>query len=732
MCGASIGTARAASDPGPVLRGRVVDTAGAPVAWASVEVRYGNEERGPAGLTREDGGFELRIRAEGALRVRRLGYHAWSGTFSLADTARDLSIQLDPAPRPIVGVEIAALRRPGLSGDLAVPIERLTASELRARTPSFPVLSGFLRETPEVTTIGRDQYNGAPAVRGLARFRTVMFLDGARINSDREIGATASFVDPASLQSVEIIRGPGSVLYGSDAIGGVVLLRSDDAAEGAWARAGWSSVNRGFQSATGVGLPAGRGKISLSASHTQAGDYALPGKPYPWASDARLARNSGFERSTGRARYASDRLEASALYSLGENIGRPSLEEELFTVPSEEHVLASLRWRRPDAERPLEVGGYVHPVTWEAHVLEPQGAGVREQLRTYRSVDWGALFTAASTRENGSWVVGLQTDARSDVRIHRRLVDRDASGAITNEQFDRWVDGVSVGQAGAFAHGLVKSGVARWNAGARVDAAWRAGSARDVQRLIPTGQAGVSLDVGKQAVLSANIASAFREPTVTELFFAGRRPAGYLEGNPDLQPERSYQADLGARWIYRGLFVGASGFGIIVGDYIGLRTRAAGVGGDPDTLVYDNTPRGVLFGCALQVGTAVPWRGVSGRAFIDVVRGSDQDGAPLADAHPVRGALEVRWNRGSTEAGLRWRASIAHHRVGPNERPAPGYGVLDLHAGAPVGPVSVALSLENVLDQEYYERADPVAYSGPGRALGLTFRWAAGPLTPRP
>lgn len=724
-CVAAVATAATAATE-VSLRGRVVDSAGVPIAWARVEVRYQSEERGPAGFTRDDGRFELGVGADGVLWVRRLGYHAWSGAFTLGDTARELSIQLEPAPRQVAGLDVTALRRPGRSGDLPLPVERMDASALRERTTPFPVLSSRLRETPEVTVIGRDDYNGAPAVRGLARFRTVLFLDGARINSDREIGPSAGFVDPATLHSVEIVRGPGSVLYGSDAIGGVVLLKSGNSAEGPWAQTGWSSANRAFQSATGVGVPVGHGRVSLSASHARAGDYALPGSAWPWDTDARLARNSGFERTTGRAGYSSDRLVASAFYSLGENIGRPAREVEVFSVPREEHLLASLRWRRLDPERPMEAGAYLHPISWQAHVVEPRGSGVRVQQRDYRSLDWGALFTATSARERGSWVVGVQTDARSDVQIHRRVRDFDGTGAVTSEQLDKWVDGVSVGQVGAFAHGLKRTGIARWNAGARLDGAWREGSARDVRRLIPTGQAGVSLDAREDLVVNANLATAFREPTVTELFFAGRRPAGYLEGNPDLRPERSYQADLGVRRIRGAISLGISGFGIVVEDYIGSRLRGSGAGGDPDTLVYDNASRGVLIGGAMEVGLARPWRGVSGRAFVDVVRASDQDGTPLADAHPFRGGVEARWVRRSTEAGFRWRGSLAHDRPGPNERAVPGYGVLDLNAAAGLGAVTVALTVENLFDQEYYERAEPVSYPGPARGIGLALRWAGG------
>ena len=91
-----------------------------------------------------------------------------------------------------------------------------------------------------------------PAVRGLAAGRTLILIDGARVTAERRVGPSATYVDPASLEGIEIARGPGSVAYGSDAFGGVIQLRTRRAEPGAplrrdasparWARARRSSA----------------------------------------------------------------------------------------------------------------------------------------------------------------------------------------------------------------------------------------------------------------------------------------------------------------------------------------------------------------------------------------------------------------------------------------------------------------------------------------------------------
>ena len=64
-------------------------------------------------------------------------------------------------------------------------------------------------------------------IRGVGANRVQMLVDGSRIQ-ERAIDGSRDFVDPFNMKSVEIIRGPNSVLWGSDALGGVVAFRTRD------------------------------------------------------------------------------------------------------------------------------------------------------------------------------------------------------------------------------------------------------------------------------------------------------------------------------------------------------------------------------------------------------------------------------------------------------------------------------------------------------------------------
>ena len=132
-------------------------------------------------------------------------------------------IRLDAAYRETVTVTTGAT--PNIEGTPASAPVVYGSEEIEQRKPAH--IAEAIATTPGVSLRGEGP-PAVPVVRGLAGGRTLLIIDDARIVAERRAGPSATFVDPISLGSIEISRGPGSVAYGSDAIGGVVHLRPRD------------------------------------------------------------------------------------------------------------------------------------------------------------------------------------------------------------------------------------------------------------------------------------------------------------------------------------------------------------------------------------------------------------------------------------------------------------------------------------------------------------------------
>lgn len=82
-----------------------------------------------------------------------------------------------------------------------------------------------LRELPSVMLQKTSHGQGSPFIRGFTGFRTLMLVDGIRLNNSTFRDGPNQYwgtIDPLSIDRMEVVRGPSSVLHGSDAVGGTV------------------------------------------------------------------------------------------------------------------------------------------------------------------------------------------------------------------------------------------------------------------------------------------------------------------------------------------------------------------------------------------------------------------------------------------------------------------------------------------------------------------------------
>ena len=136
-----------------------------------------------------------------------------------------------------------------------------------------------LETVPGINQVS-EGHASVPAVRGLARGRTLFLIDGGRVTAERRVGPSGTFLDPSVIEGIDVARGPGSVAYGSDALGGVISVRTRRAEPGSPLRArvtGTFGARRsGSRGSFEVSKGFARGGVLVQAHVRNAEDYDSP------------------------------------------------------------------------------------------------------------------------------------------------------------------------------------------------------------------------------------------------------------------------------------------------------------------------------------------------------------------------------------------------------------------------------------------------------------------------
>ena len=189
--------------------------------------------------------------------------------------------------RVLPNVTVTATRTVTDVLNVAVPV--LVIDSLRIRASVANGVADLLRVEPGVDVVGTGVNQARPSIRGQRGQRILLLEDGMRLNNSRrqqDFGELTAFVDADQLARVEVVRGPASVLYGTDAIGGVInLITRAPSAGGPDRVSGRIAYQYGGAGALGkttgaITGNAGNWAFDLSGSARTAGDYSAPAGSY--------------------------------------------------------------------------------------------------------------------------------------------------------------------------------------------------------------------------------------------------------------------------------------------------------------------------------------------------------------------------------------------------------------------------------------------------------------------
>ncbi len=399
-------------------------------------------------------------------------------------------------------VLVTATRTPTLEGDILVPVNVITRDDL-ARSLSSDA-ADVLRFQAGID-IGRNGGPGQPAslfLRGTESNHTIVLVDGVRINPGTIGGAALENLASESIERIEIVRGPRSALYGSDAIGGVVNIFTRGAnMQGIETYAGYgrydtktASLSAGLQGASSglafngswldsAGFPTlessedDRGYRNLSLGlqgHLQAGPVKL--RATAWHADGNTQYTDAFAGTPADSDYDDDSAALEGEFNVSEQ-WRMRLRTTLMQNDIDQH-------QSPD---------FAHTRRYSLEWLNELAVG------SHNSIAFGAV---ASREHTDALSFGLPFDVDTDVLM-----------AYVEDQLEFGRNHLLLA-AGYTDHDTAGS-KGTWN----VD---------------------YGFDVSPSVRLVATAGTAFRAPDATDRFGFG--------GNPDLKPESSQNLEVGVQW----------------------------------------------------------------------------------------------------------------------------------------------------------------------------------------
>ncbi len=215
-----------------IISGKIIDQRASAVQSAKVILRNIAAQTERTLLTSEEGAYRFDNLANGlySVTVEKEGFSAVTRHFTLTSAGERVESNFELVPgRLAEQVTITAVR--GEREVQVVPVRAETITGEALIRENVTGTQDSLTKIANVTPVGNGPFQMRPRLRGLDSSRILIMVDGERLNTTRvatdRAGVEIGLIDPASIQSLEVVSGSGSVLYGTDALSGTINILTD-------------------------------------------------------------------------------------------------------------------------------------------------------------------------------------------------------------------------------------------------------------------------------------------------------------------------------------------------------------------------------------------------------------------------------------------------------------------------------------------------------------------------
>ncbi len=692
-------------------------------------------------VTDANGNYVLKNLPEGSYKliVSYLGYETYSISLDINSGTNTFSYAMTPSA---IEIDEVVLSTPfhKLQRENVMKVEQKSIAELKSN--GAVTLADGISNIAGVSSVSTGVGIGKPVIRGLSFNRVLVYTQGIRLENQQFGGEHGLGISDAGISSVEVIKGPASLLYGSDALGGVLYLNPEG-----FAMPGETSgdVNLNyFTNTLGYGANAGVKTSGEKLKFLARGAYAT-NADYE-TGDGTGVTNSRFNEAdfkTGVA-YQASKFKTELRYNY--NFSKLGIPEEIGVqdnqreplLPNQEiamHILSSksnLFFKKSSLEATF---GYImnNRKEFEEH-HEGEAIGAEDGP----SLDMDLSTFSYNLNYNPQW--GSMTTIFGVQGMHQK-----------NENFGEEVliPNATTNDFGVLGTSHVHFNKSDLQFGLRYDFRSLTGEESGLEgdeEYIPAldknfssfnASVGYRADVTDNILFRLNLATGFRAPNLSELTSNGHHSgANRVEiGNQELDSEQNVQVDLAMEYGNQHIEVYANAFYNNVSDYIYLQPTGEFRDGDPIYVFEQQNAKlyGGEFGFHLHPH---PLDWLHFESSFDMVFGEldNNTDLPLIPANRWNNTLRVEWNasKGSRSKNYAFATVQSHfdqNRVATFETPTSGYNLFNMGIGGEIKIfeqiVGYKISGNNLFDKTYIShlsrlKTDGIANIGRNIAFNLS------------
>ncbi len=715
------------------IQGKVTDSNANSLIGASVYI----PELMKGTISNKNGEYRIGNLPIGKVKIQfsYMGYNTEIKTITLQSGTNELNVSLTEAVIEsqevvVTGVSVSSQH------ENAVKIDVLKNKDISlSGTPNF---MESLTQVPGIDMIAKGQGVSKPIIRGLSMNDILVMDNGVRIENYQFSENHPLGVDDNDVDRVEVIKGPASLLYGSDAIGGVLNFIKEKPAPTGKIMGNYQtqlhSNTLGLNNSLGIKGASQHLFAGLQVSNKSHADYKQGGGnfvPNSRFNEWSLSANTGYTGENGTFKIFCDYFKQDLGMTVPPVI--PFITEQgrkntIWYQDLEHHLVSS--------QNKLYLGRF----KWEINLAYQ--VALRKLLTTLSvpvvEMNLNTLTYESKlylpSNDKTEYILGIQgmtqTNRNQNNRAAQFLPDADINniGVLALVQYTLFT---KLKLQGGIRFDRYKTET--FAMGTEGTESYHSPVSKEFSSL--NGSIGTTYNVNEKLLLRVNVAKAYRVPNLSELTSNGEHGSRYEIGNEDLTPEDAYESDASMHFHGKFLSFDLAVFYNYIGNYIFISptfdTTSSGMG-----IYRFSQSNSKLFGSEAGVHfhpRSLPWLHVKGT--YSTVTGKQDNGnyLPFIPAQKFRYEIKAEKEK---MAFLNhpnfWVSALTALKQGnpsPYETGTDGYTLVNTGVNAEIKLANqfmvIGVAVNNIFDTQYFDHLStlkPLNYYNQGRNICLSLK----------